>query len=236
MKHKILTLLVVLLATLAAHATVEYRLWIGSTQVTGDNLNNIYDESIKSGTARYDANNNKLILTDVTIQPSSGTRAIRNQDCTGLTIEFVGTCKLKTENAEALRVEHGFSVSGSTTIVATSGSLVVFETEGDNAIFTQTSITVKGPGSLRISSDYSDQTILCKGWEGGYVHEGYSHGAMYFGDECDVFITNMSSGNCIKGDNKSNLYFSGGTVQFRNRDSKPCIENIKESSGNICRL
>ena len=213
-----------------AQAEAHYQFWIGSTEVTSDNFQNIQDESIKSGTAKYDANNNKLILTNVTIQPNSGTRAIRNQNCTDLTIEFRGTCKLKTINADAIRAESGGEVHGNLKLVATSGSVVTIETEGTHAISTQTSIDISGPGTDNITSNYNDQTILCKGWlpSAGSIYIGYDTGSLNFKDDCNVTITNTGNGNCIKGDNFSSLYFGKGTVVFDNSANKPCIENIND--------
>ncbi len=229
MKKILLSLLAVAIA-MAAQAEAHYQFWIGSTEVTSDNFQNIQDESIKSGTAKYDANNNKLILTNVTIQPNSGTRAIRNQNCTDLTIEFRGTCKLKTKNADAIRAESGGEVHGNLKLVATSGSVVTIETEGTHAISTQTSIDISGPGTYNITSNYNDQTILCKGWlpSSGSIYIGYDTGELNFRDDCNVTITNTGNGNCIKGDNFSSLYFGKGTVVFDNSANKPCIENIND--------
>ena len=230
MKHYLLILLALIVGVTSAQAEAHYQFWIGSTEVTSDNFQNIQDASIKSGTAKYDANNNKLILTNVTIQPNSGTRAIRNQNCRDLTIEFRGTCKLKTKNADAIRAESGGEVYGNLKLVATSGSVVTIETEGTHAISTQTSIDISGPGTYNITSNYNDQTILCKGWlpSSGSIYIGYDTGELNFRDDCNVTITNTGNGNCIKGDNFSSLYFGKGTVVFDNSANKPCIENIND--------
>ena len=90
MKHYLLILLALIVGVTSAQAEAHYQFWIGSTEVTSDNFQNIQDASIKSGTAKYDANNNKLILTNVTIQPNSGTRAIRNQNSNRV-VKFTAT-------------------------------------------------------------------------------------------------------------------------------------------------
>ena len=88
-----------------AGAQTKYDIWVGGVQVTSANASNITGGDIKSGTVKYDATENELILRNATITRSGTSKqGIRNQ-VAGLTITFFGTNTITTDNSCALRCD-----------------------------------------------------------------------------------------------------------------------------------
>ncbi len=156
MKKKLLLLFAVLVTALAAQAATEYGFYVAGTMVTSDNCNNIVNNYIKSGTAKYDHSTKTLTLTNITIntQGASGNarRAVQNDECSGLIVKFVGTCNLTGYDGAGVRIRK------TTTLSAPSASAVVnIRSVNAEGIWMATSnvfsLYIQGPGTFNISSD-----------------------------------------------------------------------------------
>lgn len=147
-----------LLASLAAQAATNYGIKVAGVSVTSSNASNVTGSNI-SGTVTYDNSTKTLTMTNVTIELTSGSdRALLNTGCSGLTVKFVGTCKLITKNKAPVRTECNTTLSApsSSTSVTINGAI-------EGAIFMAGSshtLSIQGPGSFNIV------TIYCPAIEG----------------------------------------------------------------------
>ena len=152
MKKIFFTFLTVLLATLAAQAATDYGFSVAGTTVTSNNCNNITNSYITSGTVYYTPSTNTLYMNNVTISMTGDyNRVINNLDCSGLKVEFSGTCNLYARDAAVVRIRKN------TTLYAPSASTVVNITGVyENGIWMATSnsfsLTIQGPGTFNIKS------------------------------------------------------------------------------------
>ena len=217
MKKILFTFLTVLLATMAAQAATDYGFSVGGTTVTSDNCNNIASNYM-TGTAYYVASSNTLYLNNVTINMTgTNNRCINNLECSGLKVQFSGTCNLKAQDAAAVRIRKN------TTLYAPATSTVVNITGvNDVGIWMATtndySLTIQGPGTFNISStkkpaiedaDDASGTTLDR------VHE-------VFFDNVNAVLSSSQDNVCRR---FSIRYKAGSSVRFKatNNSSKPII-------------
>ena len=152
MKKILFTLMMVLLATMAAQAATDYGFSVAGTTVTSDNCNNITSSYITSGTVYYTPSTNTLYMNNVTISMTGDyNRVINNLECSGLKVQFSGTCNLYARDAAVVRIRKN------TTLSAPSASTVVNITGVyENGIWMATSntfsLTIQGPGTFNIKS------------------------------------------------------------------------------------
>ena len=152
MKKKLLLLLAVLMTAMVAQAATDYGFTVAGTAVTSDNCNNIVSNYITSGTVYYVPSSNTLYMNNVTISMTGDyNRVINNLECSGLKVQFSGTCNLYARDAAVVRVRKN------TTLSAPSASTVVNITGvNENGIWMATSntfsLTIQGPGTFNIKS------------------------------------------------------------------------------------
>ena len=152
MKKKLLLLLAVLMSAMAAQAATDYGFTVAGTAVTSDNCNNIVSNYITGGTVYYVPSSNTLYMNNVTITMTGDyNRVINNLECSGLKVEFSGTCNLYARDAAVVRIRR------TTTLSAPSASTVVNITGvNENGIWMATSnsfsLTIQGPGTFNIKS------------------------------------------------------------------------------------
>ena len=103
-----------LLLGLAAQGATNYGIKVAGVSVTSANASNVTGSNI-SGSVTYNNSTKTLTMTNVTINLTSGSdRALLNTGCSGLTVKFVGTCKLITRNKAPIRTECKTTLSAST--------------------------------------------------------------------------------------------------------------------------
>ena len=152
MKKKLLLLLAVLMTAMVAQAATDYGFSVAGTTVTSDNCNNIVNNYITSGTVYYTPSSNTLYMNNVTISMTGDyNRVINNLECSGLKVQFSGTCNLYARDAAVVRIRKN------TTLSAPSASTVVNITGvNENGIWMATSnsfsLTIQGPGTFNIKS------------------------------------------------------------------------------------
>ena len=108
MKKKILlSLMAVAMVSMSASAATKYEINVAGVEVTSDNYTNVTGGDISAGTVSYDPSSNTLTLNNVTINryDDSGKYCVHNRDRNNLTIKFVGTCKLYSQKAPALKLQ-----------------------------------------------------------------------------------------------------------------------------------
>ena len=170
--------------TMVTSAATKYEINVGGIEVTSDNCSNVTGGDISGGTVSYDPESNTLTLNNVTINryDDSGKYAVHNRKCLNLTIKFVGTCKLFSEKAPALKLQKHTKLnfySGTSTIRSqtnntvaldnnthvsffgygnvnfetTSGSADCIKSSGNSSILLYgANITVKSAGGYALSS------------------------------------------------------------------------------------
>ena len=140
----------VFLTAMSLPAATSYGFSVGGVSVTSDNCNSVTGSNI-TGTVKYTPSTNTLTLTNATITRSgSGNYCIYNQSNSGLTVVFVGTCTL-TSNDYA-----GIKLQANTTLQANNGDTVRISgnTSGGEGIYMENGIKlyIKGPGMFEITS------------------------------------------------------------------------------------
>ena len=152
MKKHLLLLFAVLMTALAVNAATDYGFSVAGITVTSDNCNNIVSNYITGGTVYYVPSSNTLYMNNVTITMTGDyNRVINNLECSGLKVQFSGTCNLYARDAAVVRVRKN------TTLSAPSASTVVNITGvNENGIWMATSnsfsLTIQGPGTFNIKS------------------------------------------------------------------------------------
>ncbi|MBE6317000.1 MAG: hypothetical protein E7078_10245 [Bacteroidales bacterium] len=229
MKKLFFTLMMVLLATLAAQAADPINVAGKDCKCDKDYTYTSSDiTDLKSGTITYTKSTNTLTLTNVTItRTGSNDYCIHNRSQQGLTVKFVGTCNL-TSKARVIRMQcGGWSASNpiECQLVATSGSTVNLKSTGDGAIYVRdfTTLCIKGPGTFNIT--------------------GNKDGAIAGHGEWNSSMTDLATVDCIKFSNVtatvtgaqsallglSYVYFSAGsnvTLKASNNSSYPVARQI----------
>ena len=186
---------------------------MGGVEVTSDNANNVRGGDIQSGTVTYDVWSNTLTLTKVTISRTGGDDyAVHNRDCSGLTIEFVGTCNLTTVKSHTIHLDKTthLSVYGASSVVnvkmtqATSSNTAAIYSKNNSDII------IKGQGYLNVNSVgnsssypcgikgegnnpylYFQQSVTTNIRSDGYTIYNYK---IYGSDNCDVTLKSPYSG------------------------------------------
>ena len=151
-KKSIFILLIALtLGALSARAATKYEINVAGVEVTSDNKGNVTGGDIKSGTVTYDPSSNVLTLTNVTISRTGGSNyGVHNRKCDNLTIKFVGTCKIESNEANAIHLDRA------STVMVTSGStLTASMTACNNSLrgvvyVNGVTANFNGPGTLNI--------------------------------------------------------------------------------------
>ena len=152
MKKSIFILLIALiLGALSARAATKYEINVAGVEVTSDNKGGVTGGDIKSGTVTYDPSGNVLTLTNVTISRTGGSNyGVHNRKCDNLTIKFVGTCKIESNEANAIHLDRA------STVMVTSGStLTASMTACNNSLrgvvyVNGVTANFNGPGTLNI--------------------------------------------------------------------------------------
>ena len=170
MKKFLSLCMIVLLTTMAAQAATKYQINVGGVEVTSDNANNVRGGDIQSGTVTYDVWSNTLTLTNVTISRTGGDDyAVHNRDCSGLTIEFVGTCNLTTVKSHTIHLDKTthLSVYGASSVVnvkmtqATSSNTAAIYSKNNSDVY------LEGPGRINVESIGNSSSYPC-----GFKGEG----------------------------------------------------------------
>ena len=218
MKKKLLLLLAVLMTAMVAQAATDYGFTVAGTAVTSDNCNNIVNNYITSGTVYYVPSSNTLYMNNVTITMTGDyNRVINNLECSGLKVQFSGTCNLYARDAAVVRIRKN------TTLSAPSASTVVNITGvNENGIWMATSnefsLTIQGPGTFNIKS--TNNTALEDEDDGSGIQLDTWH-QVYF-DNVNAVLS--SGGNSVV--KRVSLRFkAGSSVRFKatNNSSYPVI-------------
>jgi Leucine-rich repeat (LRR) protein len=218
MKKKLLLLLAVLMTAMVAQAATDYGFTVAGTTVTSDNCNNIVSNYITSGTVYYVPSSNTLYMNNVTITMTGDyNRVINNLECSGLKVQFSGTCNLYARDAAVVRIRKN------TTLSAPSASTVVNITGvNQNGIWMATSnefsLTIQGPGTFNIKS--TNNTALEDEDDGSGIQLDTWH-QVYF-DNVNAVLS--SGGNSVV--KRVSLRFkAGSSVRFKatNNSSYPVI-------------
>ena len=210
MKKIFFTFLTVLLATLAAQAATDYGFEVAGVTVTSANCNNIVTNYITGGTVYYVPSSNTLYMNNVTITMTGDyNRVINNLECSGLKVEFSGTCNLYARDAAVVRIRR------TTTLSAPSAS--------ENGIWLATrnvfDLIIQGPGTFNISS--TNNTAIEDEENGSASHVDIWHN-VYFNNVNAVL---SSGGNSVV--KRLLLNFkAGSSVRFKatNNSSYPVID------------
>lgn len=218
MKKKLLLLLAVLMTAMVAQAATDYGFTVAGTAVTSDNCNNIVNNYITSGTVYYVPSSNTLYMNNVTITMTGDyNRVINNLECSGLKVQFSGTCNLYARDAAVVRIRKN------TTLSAPSASTVVNITGvNENGIWMATSnefsLTIQGPGTFNIKS--TNNTAIEDEDDGSGIQLDTWH-QVYF-DNVNAVLS--SGGNSVV--KRVSLRFkAGSSVRFKatNNSSYPVI-------------
>ena len=219
MKKIFFTFLTVLLATLATQAATDYGFEVAGVTVTSANCNNIVTNYITGGTVYYVPSSNTLYMNNVTITMTGDyNRVINNLECSGLKVEFSGTCNLYARDAAVVRIRR------TTTLSAPSASTVVNITGvNENGIWLATrnvfDLIIQGPGTFNISS--TNNTAIEDEENGSASHVDIWHN-VYFNNVNAVL---SSGGNSVV--KRLLLNFkAGSSVRFKatNNSSYPVID------------
>ena len=150
-KSIFILLIALILGVLSAHAATKYEINVAGVEVTSDNKGGVTGGDIKSGTVTYDPSGNVLTLTNVTISRTGGSNyGVHNRKCDNLTIKFVGTCKIESNEANAIHLDRA------STVMVTSGStLTASMTACNNSLrgvvyVNGVTANFNGPGTLNI--------------------------------------------------------------------------------------
>ena len=218
MKKILFTLMMVLLAAMAAQAATDYGFSVAGVTVTSDNCSNIVSNYITGGTVSYDPSNNTLLMNNVTINMTgSYNRVINNLENSDLFIMFRGTCNLTAQDAAVIRIRK------STTLWAPQATDVVnINGVNENGIWMATSnafdLTIKGPGTFNIKS--TNNTAIEDEDDGSGIQLDTWH-EVYF-DNVNAVLS--SGGNSVV--KRVLLRFkAGSSVRFKatNNSSYPVI-------------
>ncbi len=204
--------MIVLLTGLAAQAATRYEINVGGVEVTSDNASYITGGDIFRGYATYDVSSNTLTLYSIGIDRSgSGSYAIHNRNCSGLTMKFVNTGVVNFLRAEA----HTIHMDKTTTIEVTSGSsLEVYNNYDRECLYSKNNsdITLKGPG--RISIGTGDASAI-KG-EGSYPY-------LYFSNSIDALIKSYAAYTI---DNYKLYVYSGSNIRLECDPNYSVFNNV----------
>ena len=152
MRTRILTIVLLLLATLAVQAE-NYGINVGGVEVSSSNYNNVTGGYIGSGTVTYNRSTNTLTLNNVSItNTNDGKYALHNRSCDGLTVVIRGYCYFNTK-AHAIHFDKGgtITIANGGHLTATQSTTTSDET---GAIYIKDDqLNFNGPGELNVISN-----------------------------------------------------------------------------------
>ena len=201
-KKSILTLFIALtLGALSSSAATKYEINVAGVEVTSDNKGNVTGGDIKSGTVTYNSSTNVLTLSNVTISRTGGSNyGVHNRKCDNLTIRFVGTCKIESNEANAIHLDRA------STVVVTAGSTLTASMTACNntnrGVVYVNGVTAnfEGSGTLNISGSAKDGT---NHRPAGFEGTGKSSNSRV--NVSDIYLTIITPGES---------FYKFGTVAF----------------------
>ena len=221
MKKIFLTLMTVLLATLAVQAATPIN--VAGVDVSCTKDQTITASCITSGTVTYTYSTNTLTLTNATItRTGSNNYCIHNRSNDGLIVKFVGTCNLTAEG----RVIYDKS-GRENELVATSGSTVNLTSTGDGAIYVRdfTWLWIKGPGTFNIKGPKNGAIAGHGSWNSSST-DGSTQDRIYFSD---VTATITGAQSSLLGLYEVRFYpYSNVTLKATNNSSYPVVRQVKD--------
>ena len=139
----------------ATPAVVKYNVWVGGTQVTSANMNNVLNDA--TATVKYTPADGetaqKLTLNGANISASGNTRGIKSTGA--LVIDLIGENKITTES-------NSINSSGALTITSTSGhngSLTMSSKNANTTVYATAAITISGSAVVNATIDGNAQAI-----------------------------------------------------------------------------
>ena len=136
------------------HAVVKYNVWVGGTQVTSANMNNVLNDA--TATVKYTPDDGetaqKLTLNGANISASGNTKGIISSSG-ALDIELVGENKIETDS-------NSINSSGALTITSTkNGSLTMSSKNNMSTLYATADITISGSAVVNATINGGAQAI-----------------------------------------------------------------------------
>ena len=135
------------------HAVANYDVWVGGTQVTSANMNNVLNDA--TATVKYTPADGetaqKLTLNGANISASGNTRGIKSTGA--LVIDLIGENKITTES-------NSINSSGALTITSTkNGSLTMSSKNNMSTLYATANITINGSAVVNATINGGAQAI-----------------------------------------------------------------------------
>ena len=136
------------------HAVVNYDVWVGGTQVTSANMNNVLNDA--TATVKYTPADGetaqKLTLNGANISASETTKGIESTSG-ALDIELIGENKIETDS-------NSINSSGALTITSTkNGSLTMSSKNNMSTLYATADITISGSAIVNATINGGAQAI-----------------------------------------------------------------------------
>ena len=136
------------------HAVVKYNVWVGGTQVTSANKDNVLNDA--NATVKYTPADGemaqKLTLNGANISASETTKGIESTSG-ALDIELIGENKIETDS-------NSINSSGALTITSTKNGSLTMSSAGDlTTVYATAPITIQGSAVVNAEIDGSAQAI-----------------------------------------------------------------------------
>ena len=136
------------------HAVVKYNVWVGGTQVTSANMNNVLNDA--TATVKYtpadEETAQKLTLNGANISTSGTTKGI-DSTSGALDIELIGENKIETDS-------NSINSSGALTITSTkNGSLTMSSKNNMSTLYATADITISGSAIVNATINGGAQAI-----------------------------------------------------------------------------
>ena len=136
------------------HAVVKYNVWVGGTQVTSANMNNVLNDA--TATVKYtpadEETAQKLTLNGANISASETTKGIESTSG-ALDIELIGENKITTDS-------NSINSSGELTITSTkNGSLTMSSKNNMSTLYATANITISGSAVVNATINGGAQAI-----------------------------------------------------------------------------
>ena len=136
------------------HAVVKYNVWVGGTQVTSANMNNVLNDA--TATVKYtpadEETAQKLTLNGANISASETTKGIESTSG-ALDIELIGENKIETDS-------NSINSSGALTITSTkNGSLTMSSKNNMSTLYATADITISGSAIVNATINGGAQAI-----------------------------------------------------------------------------
>ncbi|MBR5638290.1 MAG: hypothetical protein IKW83_00865 [Muribaculaceae bacterium] len=216
MKKVLLLIMAVAMCGIAQAAT-NYEINVGGIEVNTDNYNNVTGGDItltsgcSSGYVKFNPSTNTLTLKNITIERTgSGNYAVHNRKRDNLNIEFIGNCRLYSDNAPGMKLQRNTTIkfSGTDSYASVEGNCN--NNKPAVEIDDGRTLTINGGGSI--------------GFYGGKTTTPTIKGgsSISFNDGCQVTIrnnyvsSNAEGGYCFS---QQTLYFNPGCYVSLDNDS-----------------